>query len=256
MKFGSGNIWTLGYMICTLHEVPGKFQCFSWEAILSMQSYPELPGTLASPAFAGSNRANQQTASSRSLKLHKSCQKHEAAKHLSIAAILQLKKNLWNWRGNEDKNVRGANKNKQTFWVSRTASSTMPLWLWKSRKRCWREDPVQYLLHEMKDMLIFPRISCACILFTLIHFQFFKCQERRPANSKFFSEDPCISTWSQSNNSASSVAMAKGSRSRAAVHAVAAQPLRPLEPRVLNGPLAHKVEWLKFVMPLGNTVSF
>lgn len=84
----------------------------------------------------------------------------------------------------------------------------------------------------------------------------FKCKERRPANSKFFSEDPCISTWSQSNNSASSVAMAKGSRSRAAVHAVAAQPLRPLEPRVLNGPLGIKVEWLKFVMPLGNTVSF
>jgi len=60
----------------------------------------------------------------------------------------------------------------------------------------------------------------------------------------------------ESNNSGSSVAMAKGSRSRAPVHAVAAQPLRPLEPRVLNGPLAHKVEWLKFVMPLGNTVSF
>jgi len=43
-----------------------------------MQSYPELPGTLASPAFAGSKgQTNKQT--SRSLKLHKSCQKHEAS---------------------------------------------------------------------------------------------------------------------------------------------------------------------------------
>ena len=52
---------------------------------------------------------------------------------------------------------------------------------------------------------------------------------------------------SQTTNSAS-VAMAKGSRSRAPVHAVAAQPLRPMEPRVLNGSLA-KLGWLKLVCP-------
>lgn len=139
------------------------FNVFSWEAILNCRALFCITGVCRFKQGKPTNGFKPQPQATQKLPKPWST-------HLIIAAIRSsFKKNLWNTAGNEDKTL-GEPKKQTTFWVSRTASSTMPLWLWKSRKRCWREDPVQYLLHEMKNMLIFPRISRACILFTLIHF--------------------------------------------------------------------------------------
>ena len=234
-----------------MHEVPWEvFSCISWEAILSLKGNPILNcRALWHHLFAGSKgrQQNKQTPASSYTKATKTWNKH-----LIIAAILQLKKKHMKLAGNEDKTLGEPEKQTNvlgfTYCIFYHALMVMEI---KEKVLEGRPGAISTSWNEKYANIptYFVRLYIVYID-TLLNV---KCKERRPANSKFFSDDfMCFQV--QSNNSASSVAMAKSSRSRAAVHAVAAQPLRPLEPRVLNGPLAHKVEWLKFVTPLGNNI--